>query len=130
MKANIGVKKKFKIIKDKKSIIISALRSTLFLFEIYTDDNKLKHRNVIKNWLLKIKDSKTSKFKVLNISLVASLWNSKGANITDDPFKKNKLSDIKNFLLNVNTVSSFQNDKMQQLKKIVKLHLEILARRL
>ena len=107
MKAKIGVKKKFKTTNDKKSIIISALRSIFFLFEIYIDDKKLKHRNIIKNWLLKIEDSNTWKFKFLNITIVASLWNNKGAVITEDPFKKNKISDIKNFLLKGNTVSSF-----------------------
>ena len=59
VKANIGVKKKFRIIRDKKSIIISALISAFFLFEIYIDDKKLKNRNAIKNWLLKIGVSKT-----------------------------------------------------------------------
>ena len=49
MKANTGVKKKFRIIKDKKSTTISALRSIFFLFEIYIEDKKPKHKNVIKN---------------------------------------------------------------------------------
>ena len=103
----MGVKKKFKISKDKKSIIISALSSTFFLLEIYIDDKKLKNKKVIKNWLLNIEDSKTLKLRVLNIAFVASFWNNNGAIITDDPFKKNKISDIKKLLLKWNTVSSF-----------------------
>ena len=59
VKAKIGVKKKFKIIKDKKSINISALRLAFFLFEINTEDIKLKNKNIIKNWSLKIGESKT-----------------------------------------------------------------------
>ena len=106
MKAKIGVKKKFNIISEEKSIIIIPFKSTFFLFEMYKDDKKLKHSRIIKNWSLKITDSKTLKFKILNISIVASLCKSNGAIITDDPFKKNKLSDIKNFLLKEKTVSS------------------------
>ena len=49
VKANTGVKKKFRIIRDKKSIIINALISTSFLFEIYIDDKKLKNKSIIKN---------------------------------------------------------------------------------
>ena len=59
MKANIGVKKKFRRIKDKKSTTISTLKSIFFLFEIYIDDKKLKNKNINKNWLLKIEDSNT-----------------------------------------------------------------------
>ena len=107
VKARIGVKKKFRSSKDKKSITIRDLISTSFLFDIYIDEIKLKHKNEIKNWLLKIEDLKTKKFKIWNISFVASLWNNNGAIITEDPFKKNKLSDIKNLFLKRNTVSSF-----------------------
>ena len=64
------------------------------------DDNKLFE--IIKNTA-----SKTVKFRNLNISLVSSLFNNNGAIITVDPFKKNKHSDMKNFFLKKNTVSSF-----------------------
>ena len=97
VKARTGGKKKFNKIMDKKSIIIINLKSALFLFEIYKDDKKLNNKKIIKNWSLKNDFSKILKFKILNISLVASLWNSNGAIITDEPFKKNKISDIKNF---------------------------------
>ena len=102
----MGVKKKFNIISDEKSIIIIPFKLVFFLFEMYKDDKKLKHNRIIKNWSLKIVDSKTLKFKILNISFVAFLCNNNGAKITDDPFKKNKHSDIKKFLLKENTVSS------------------------
>ena len=60
--------------------------------------------------------STRDKFKVLNIAFVASFWNSKGAIITDDPFKKKRISDIKNFCLKWNTVSSFQKWKAATIK--------------
>ena len=107
MKAKIGVKKKFKIINDKKSIIIIPFKSAFFLFAIYKEERKLKHNSITKNLLLKTVDSKTLKFKISNISFVAFLCNNNGAKITDDPFKKNKHSDIKNFLRKEKTVSSF-----------------------
>ena len=106
MKAKIGVKKKFNIISDEKSIIIIPFKLLFFLFEMYKDDKKLIHNNAIKNWSLKTAESKTLKFKILNISFVAFLCNNNGATITDDPFKKNKHSGIKNFSLKENTVSS------------------------
>ena len=106
VKAKIGVKKKFNIISDEKSIIIIPFISKFFLFDMYKDDKKLKHNNIIKNSSLKTADSKTLKFKILNISFVAFLCNNNGATITDNPFKKNKNSDTKNLLLNENTVSS------------------------
>ena len=106
MKANTGDKKKFNTISDKKSIIITAFISILFLFEMYNDEKKLKNKSIIKNWSLKKWDSKMSKFKILNISFVALLWNNSGARITDEPLRKNKNSDNKNFLLNEKTVSS------------------------
>ena len=53
MKAKIGVKKRFNIINEKKSIIINAFKSAFFLLEIMRDDEKLKHKKVIKNLLLK-----------------------------------------------------------------------------
>jgi hypothetical protein len=56
---------------------------------------------------VKIDDSNTLKFKILNISIVSAFFNNRGIKITDEPFKKNKNSDIKNFLLKENTVSSF-----------------------
>ena len=59
MKAKIGVKKKFKIITEKKSINMRDFKSIFFLFDIYMDDKKLKHKNIIKNWVLKIEESKT-----------------------------------------------------------------------
>tara|TARA_B100001250_G_C19039032_1_gene460730 strand:+ start:211 stop:360 length:150 start_codon:yes stop_codon:yes gene_type:complete len=49
VKAKIGVKKKFNIISDEKSIIIIPLMLMFFLFEMYKDDKKLKHRSIIKN---------------------------------------------------------------------------------
>ena len=106
MKAKIGVKKKFNIINEKKSININPFKSVFFLFEIYKDEKKLKHNNVIKNWSVNIWDSKTLKFKVRNISLVLSFWNNSGAMITVEPLKKNKHSGIKYFLLKEKTVSS------------------------
>tara|TARA_B100001250_G_C19346285_1_gene591302 strand:- start:119 stop:451 length:333 start_codon:yes stop_codon:yes gene_type:complete len=107
VKAKIGVKKKFNISIDKKSIIIIPLKLVFFLLEMYKDDKKLKHNSIIKNSSLNTGYSKTLKFKILNISLVLLLCNNNGAMITDDPFKKNKHSDIKKFFLKVNTVSSF-----------------------
>ena len=106
MKAKIGVKKIFSIINEKKSITINPFKSALFLLEIYKDDKKLKHNNIIKNWSVNIWDSKTLTFKIWNISLVLSFWNNNGAMITADPLKKNKHSGIKYFLLKENTVSS------------------------
>ena len=76
-----------------------------FFFEMYKDEKKLKHIIIIKNWSLKTVNSKTLKFKTLNISFVALLCNNNGIAITDDPFKKNRHSDFKNFLLKENTVS-------------------------
>ena len=107
MKAKIGVKKKFNINNEKKSICMTPIRLTLLFCEIYKDDMKLKINIIIKNWSVKIEDWKTSKFKILKISIVSVLFNNKGTKITDDPFKKNKSSDIKKFLLKENTVSSF-----------------------
>ena len=106
MKAKIGVKKRFSIINEKKSITINPFKSLFFLLEIYKDDKKLKHNNIIKNWSINIWDSKTLTFKVRNISLVLSFWNNNGAMITADPLKKNKLSEIQYFLLKENIVSS------------------------
>ena len=70
VKARTGVKKKFNIITDKKSIIISILISKFFLLARYIDDNKLKIKSIIRFLSLKIKNVKTSKFKVSNISFV------------------------------------------------------------
>ena len=106
MKAKTGVKNRFNIISEKKSIIISAFKSAFFLLEIMRDDKKLKHKKVIKNWLLNNWDSKTLKFKISNISFVFFLWNNNGAKITADPLKKYKTSAIRNFSLKENTVSS------------------------
>ena len=106
MKAKTGVKKRFNIIKEKKSIIISTFKSAYFLLEIIRDDKKLKHKKIIKNWLVNNWDSKTLKFKISNISFVFSLWNNNGVKITADPFKKYKNSSIRNFSLKENTVSS------------------------
>ena len=106
MKAKIGVKNRFNIINEKKSIIINIFKFVFFFLEIMRDDKKLKHKNVIKNWSLNHWDSKTLKFKISNISFVFSLWNNNGAKITADPFKKYKSSAIKNFCLKENTVSS------------------------
>ena len=106
MKAKIGVKKRLSIINEKKSITINPFKSVFFLLEIYKDDKKLKHNNIIKNWSVNIWDSKTLTCKVWNISLVLSFWNNNGAMIIADPLKKNKLSGIQYFLLKENTVSS------------------------
>ena len=106
MKAKIGVKKRFNIINEKKSININPFKSVFFWFEIYKDDKKLRHNKTIKNWSVNIWESKTLKFKVWNISLVLSFWNNNGAMITDDPLKKNRHSGIQYFLLKENTVSS------------------------
>ena len=107
MKAKIGDKKRFSMIKEKKSMIMTPLRFVLSFFEIYKDDKKLRHNIPIKNSLLKKSASKTLKFSILKISLVSSLFKNNGAIITVDPFKKNKHSDIKNFFLKKNTVFSF-----------------------
>ena len=106
MKAKIGVKKRFNIINEKKSMNINPFKSVFFLFEIYKDDKKLKHSNIIKNWSVNIWYSKTLKFKIRNISLVLSFWNNNGAMITVDPLKKYKHSDIQYFFLKEKTVSS------------------------
>ena len=94
------------MINEKKSIIINPFRSEFLLAEINKEDKKLKHNKVIKNWFVNIWDSKTLKFKIWNISFVLFFWNNNGANITADPFKKYKHSEIINFLLKENTVSS------------------------
>ena len=107
MKAKTGVKKKFNINNEKKSITITPIRLALLFCEIYKDDIKLKNNIIIKNWSVKIEVSKTLKFRILNISIVSALFNNRGIKITDEPFKKNKSSDIKKFLLKENTVSSF-----------------------
>ena len=108
MKAKTGVKNRFNITNEKKSIIINAFKSAFFLLEIMRDDKKLKHKKVIKNWLLNNWDSKTLKFKTSNISFVFSLWNNNGAKITADPFKKNKNSSIRIFSLKESTVYYLQ----------------------
>ena len=107
MKAKTGVKKKFNINNEKKSITMTPIRLVPLFCEIYKDDIKLKVNNIIKNWSVKIEDPKTLKFRILNISIVSALFNNRGIKITDEPLKKNKNSDIKNFLLKENTVSSF-----------------------
>ena len=73
-------------------------RSNVSFFEIYKEDKKLKHNIEIKNSFLKNCASKTLKLRILNISFVSSLFNNNGAIITAEPFKKNKNSDIRNFL--------------------------------
>ena len=107
MKAKIGDKKRFSMIKEKKSMIMTPFRFVFSFFEMYIDDKKPRHNIPIKNSLLTNSASKTLKFRILNISLVSSLFNNTGAIITVDPFKKNKHSDMKNFFLKENTVSSF-----------------------
>ena len=106
MKAKIGVKKRFNIINEKKSININPFKSVFFWFEIYKDDKKLRHNKIIKNWSVNIWESKTLKFKVWNISIVLSFWNNSGAMITVDPLKKYKHSGIQYFFLKEKTVSS------------------------
>ena len=95
------------MIKEKKSMIMIPFRLAFSFFEMYIDDKKPRHNIPIKNSLLKNSASKTLKLRILNISFVSSLFNNNGAIITVDPFKKNKHSDMKNFLLKENTVSSF-----------------------
>ena len=107
MKAKIGDKKRFNIIKEKKSMIMTPFRSAFSFLEIYKDDKKLRHNIAIKNSSLKNLASKKLKLRILNISFVSSLFNNNGAIITAEPFKKNKHSDMKNFFLKWNTVSSF-----------------------
>ena len=107
MKAKRGDKKRFNIMREKKSMIMILLRFAFSFFEMYIDDKKPRHNIPIKNSLLKKLASKTLKFRTLNISLVSSLFNNNGAIITVDPFKKNKHSEMKNFFLKENTVSSF-----------------------
>ena len=97
MKAKIGDKKRFNMIKEKKSVIMTTFRFMFSFFEMYIDDKKPRHNIPIKNSLLKNPASKTLKFRILNISLVSSLFNNNGAIITVEPFKKNKHSDMKNF---------------------------------
>ena len=103
----MGDKKRFNITKEKKSMIIRPLRSVFSFFEMYSEDKKLIHKITIKNPSLKNSISKKLKLRILNISFVSSLFNNNGAIITAEPFKKNKNSDMKNFLLKENTVSSF-----------------------
>ena len=107
MKAKIGDKKRFNIIKEKKSIIITPFKLVFSFFEIYNDEKKLRHNITIKNSSLKNFASKRLKLRILNISFVSPLLNNNGAIITAEPFKKNKNSDMKNFFLKENTVSSF-----------------------
>ena len=107
MKARIGVKKKFNIIKEKKSINITPFRLVFSFFDIYNDDKKLRHNIKTKNSSLKNRFSKILKLRILNISFVSSRLNNNGAIITVEPFKKNRNSDNKNLLLKENIVSSF-----------------------
>ena len=107
MKAKIGDKKRFSMIKEKKSMIMTPFRFVFSFFEMYIDDKKPRHNIPNKNSLLKNSASKTLKLRILNISFVSSLFNNNGAIITVDPFKKNKHSEMKNFFLKENTVSSF-----------------------
>ena len=107
MKAKRGDKKRFNIIKEKKSMIMIPFRFVFSFFEMNIDDKKPRNSIPIINSLLNNSASKTLKFRVLKISLVSSLFNNNGAIITVDPFKKNKNSDMKNFFLKKNTVSSF-----------------------
>ena len=95
------------MIKEKKSMIMTPFIFEFSFFEMYKDDKKPRHIIPIKNPLLKNPASKTLKLRILNISLVSSLFNNNGAIITVDPFKKSKNSDMKNFFLKENTVSSF-----------------------
>ena len=103
----MGDKKRFSMIKEKKSMIMTPFRFEFSFFEMYIDDKKPRHNIPIKNSLIKRPASKTLKFRILNISLVYSLFYNSRAIITVDPFRKNKHSDMKNFFLKKNTVSSF-----------------------
>ena len=85
--------------RDKKSITITPFRVIFLEWEIYKEDKKLKHSNIIKNWSLKILSSNTLKFNILNISIVSFLCSNNGAKMTAEPFKKNKNSVTKNFFL-------------------------------
>ena len=120
MKAKIGDKKRFSMIKEKKSMIMILLKFAFSFFEMYIDDKKPTHNIPIKNSLLKNPASKTLKFRILNISFVSSLFNNNGPIITVDPFKKNKHSDMKNFFLKKNTVSSFPKWYAATIKNINK----------
>ena len=80
-------------------------KSTLFLFEMYKDDKKLRNNIIIKNKLLKISASKILKLSISNISFVSSLLIITELLLLLNPLK-NKNSDNKNFLLKENTVSS------------------------
>ena len=102
---------------------MTPFRFMFFFFEMYTDDKKPRPNIPIKNSLLKNPASKTLKFSILNISLVSSLFNNNGAIITVDPFKKNKHSDMKNFFLKTNTVSSFPKWYEATIKNINKIVL-------
>ena len=95
------------IIKEKKSMIMTLLRFVFSFFEMYIDDKKPRHNIPIKNSLPKNSASKTSKLRILNISFVSYLFKNNGAIITGDPLKKNKHSEMKNYFLKKNTVSSF-----------------------
>jgi hypothetical protein len=53
VKAKIGDKKIFSMIKEKKSMIITLFRFAFSFFEIYIDDKKPRHNIPIKNSLLK-----------------------------------------------------------------------------
>ena len=103
-------------------MIIRPLRSAFSFFEMYSEDKKLRHKIVIKNPSLKNFISKKLKLRILNISFVSFLFNNNGAIITAEPFKKNKNSDTKNFLLKENTVPPFQSGKQQQSKIITRLY--------
>ena len=72
-------------------------KSTLFLFEMYKDDKKLRNNIIIKNKLLKISASKILKLSISNISFVSSLFNNNGAIITAEPLKKIRIQTIKIF---------------------------------
>ena len=100
MKAKIGVKKKFNINNEKKSICMTPIRLTLLFCEIYKDDMKLKINIIIKNWSVKIEDWKTSKFKILKISIVSVLFNNKGTKITDVGSTDKDQSSLSDALLN------------------------------
>ena len=60
-------------------MIMTPFRFVLSFFEMYIDDKKPRHNIPIKNPSLKNPASKTLKFRILNISLVSSLFNNKKA---------------------------------------------------
>ena len=73
---------------DKKSVVKRILKLISFLCDKKNEEIKPKNKNINKKVSLKSEFSKILKFKALKISIVSSLWNNKGAIITEEPLKK------------------------------------------